>query len=149
MFSPLAFWLAVIAAFAVGTGLGLVATPLLKRTRAGRNDPLQQLRELQEQQAQYRHQVTDHFSQSAELLAQLADNYRTVHNHLAKGAQTLCEPAALQTLKPLDEPTQPAPRSTLIEQPRDYAPRSDTGTLAEDFGLEKRREAVTVEPPRY
>jgi uncharacterized membrane-anchored protein YhcB (DUF1043 family) len=149
VFSPLAFWLTVIAAFAAGTGLGIFAAPLLKRARPGRSDPLHELRELQEQQAHYRNQVTEHFSQSADLLARLAENYRDVHNHLARGAQTLCEPNELSALEPLGEPSRPAPRPTLIEQPRDYAPRSGTGTLAEDFGLDKRRAPETVEPPRY
>lgn len=44
----------------------------------------------QEESHQYRTHVTQHFTQTADLLQTLTLNYRTVYEHLAAGAETLC-----------------------------------------------------------
>ncbi len=45
----------------------------------------------QEETRQYRTQVTQHFTQTAELLQALTLNYRAVYEHLAVGAEALCD----------------------------------------------------------
>ena len=57
----------------------------------------QRCRELQAELAasqaalgQYRSEVAAHFSQTSELLRAMTHHYRTVYEHLAEGARTLC-----------------------------------------------------------
>jgi uncharacterized membrane-anchored protein YhcB (DUF1043 family) len=45
----------------------------------------------QEESRQYRTHVTQHFTQTADLLQTLTLNYRAVYEHLAAGAEVLCE----------------------------------------------------------
>jgi uncharacterized membrane-anchored protein YhcB (DUF1043 family) len=153
VYSSHELWLAVLLALAAGIAIGVVLSRYLRRGTETRQDPIQQLRELQEEQKNYRYSVTEHFSRTAELLTQLAGNYREVHNHLARGAQDLCDPSAVKMLKtlPEDSPVLEEQRPVTIEPPRDYAPRGgayDGGTLDEDFGLEKpARPAAPQQPP--
>ena len=108
---------------------------------------------------QYRNQVDHHFLETADLVNELTQTYRSVHQHLSRGAQTLCsEPgrkkAAAKSLDAAFEPEAP------LSQPLDYAPKAQ-GTLSEDFGLQKKADgpfspvemgvdtaAAVVEPPR-
>jgi uncharacterized membrane-anchored protein YhcB (DUF1043 family) len=53
----------------------------------------------QEKSRQYRTHVTQHFTQTADLLQTLTLNYRTVYEHLAAGAEVLCE-GQVKTLTP-------------------------------------------------
>jgi uncharacterized membrane-anchored protein YhcB (DUF1043 family) len=100
------------------------------------------LQKLEEQQEDYQQQVSEHFSETAQLLNQLTDNYKEVHQHLAKGAQLLCaDQQASQQLKQLVEQddTEQADAAN-ISQPLDYAPKSENkpGVLDESFGLDKK-----------
>jgi uncharacterized membrane-anchored protein YhcB (DUF1043 family) len=146
-----------VAALLTGAAVGYFLHRFLPRLLGPSASPQRQLeaqlRDLQEEHRHYRHAVTNHFGKTAELIGQLAHSYRDVHNHLARGAQDLCEDPATVKLKVLPEnaltvESQPSP---LIEPPRDYAPRSspdDKGVLDEDFGLEKMRREHAPEPPR-
>lgn len=40
---------------------------------------------------EYKHEVTEHFVATANLVNNLTDSYQAVHEHLAKGAQSLCD----------------------------------------------------------
>jgi len=51
----------------------------------------QELLSSQEETRQYRTQVMQHFTQTADLLQSLTLNYRAVYEHLAAGAATLCD----------------------------------------------------------
>lgn len=53
----------------------------------------------QEEARQYRTHVTHHFTQTADLLQTLTLNYRTVYEHLAAGAEALCD-GQVKTLTP-------------------------------------------------
>lgn len=53
----------------------------------------------QEEARQYRTHVTQHFTQTADLLQTLTLNYRTVYEHLAAGAEALCD-GQVKTLTP-------------------------------------------------
>lgn len=53
----------------------------------------------QEESRQYRTHVTQHFTQTADLLQTLTLNYRAVYEHLAAGAAVLCD-GQVKTLTP-------------------------------------------------
>lgn len=132
-----------LAGLIIGVLLGLRRSPAVKAA-----DLEKQLSAMQQEQEDYQHQVTQHFSETAQLLDQLTNSYRDVHNHLAQGAQTLCDSESISQaieqlpgskpqieadVAPLDDDT-PRP-------PLDYAPRQDPaakGVLDEEFGLEKK-----------
>lgn len=114
------------------------------------------LRDLQARHDDYQQQVGEHFQQTAELVNQLTNSYKALHDHLVQGASTLADdprlaadtrPAKafvmLDSLKDADEPPfspyhYPEPNDAeLIEPPRDYATKKpdDKGTLDERFGF--------------
>lgn len=142
--------LEVVLIAAVALLLGGLATFFFMRWRApagGRGE--EELRQLRESHQHYRYEVTEHFSKTAEMLGQLANSYREVHNHLAQGAQSLCEPGAARTLRALPDDigeTQPA-RHEILEPPRDYsiAPEPHDEPAP---GRERDSRAI-IEPPRY
>lgn len=152
MYSSTEVWIIAILAVSIGGALGFFLNRYLKPAPPRNRDFEEQLHALQEQHRNFRYDVNAHFNRTAELLGQMADSYREVHNHLARGAIELCDPGAVKLLKMLPEqaPVLEEQQSISLEPPRDYALRSpyDKGVLAEDFGLEKRRVA-TPEPPPY
>jgi uncharacterized membrane-anchored protein YhcB (DUF1043 family) len=151
VYSTQAVWLIALLAAIAGVAGGYFLSLRLRRDDGGDREAA--LRQLQQEQEAYRQRVTQHFSQTAELLSQLASNYRDVHNHLAQGARELCDPATLTRLQPIDERAVVVePPAAAIEPPRDYAPRPHAdapGTLDEDYGLDKPQRSPLPEPPRY
>lgn len=134
--------LAAIAALIVGIVIGVLVSrsgqgATLKQRRAE-----QQVEELRNEYIRYQAQVNEHFMESAHLLRRFNDAYRDINQHMARGANRLCndedwmEELALETSsKRLEEVSEDG-----VEPPRDYAPKKDPeakGTLAEDFGLKK------------
>ncbi len=102
------------------------------------------LDDLERKQQDYQHEVTEHFVETAELLNQLTDSYRDVHNHLAKGAQKLAGENAQQSLKMIaaDDANDNEEIDDIqpITPPLDYAPKSsnnEPGMLNEEFGIQK------------
>lgn len=101
------------------------------------------LHQKQDEIKQYRQDVTEHFVKTSDLLNNLTETYRDIHNHLANSASTLTQQGSLNhpIIKSLPEATTTKEESTpLTAPPLDYAPKStpyDKGTLAEDHGLEK------------
>ena len=127
--------LAAIAALVVVGRAGQGST--LRQRRAE-----QQIEELRSEYTRYQAQVNEHFMESAHLLRRFNDAYRDVNQHMARGANRLCndedwmeELAQETSRKRLEEVSEDG-----VEPPRDYAPKTDPeakGTLAEDFGLRK------------
>ena len=150
-----------VLSFAAGVivGAGLLFWLLPARRQAGQL--IRDRDEARQALEHYRSQVDDHFLHTAELVNDMTQAYRTVHEHLSKGAQALCSEggrkrAAAKSLDsaPNRDNTDP------INPPLDYAP-SAQGTLAEDFGLRRKPEGpfepvdvdnptpdAIVEPPR-
>lgn len=152
MYSSTEVWVIAILAIAVGGALGYFLPRYLHPAPRRNREFEQQLHALQEQHKNYRYDVNAHFNRTAELLSQMANSYREVHNHLARGAIDLCDPGAVKLLKLLPEqaPVLEEQQPVAVEPPRDYALRTpyDKGVLDEDFGLEKNR-SMPMEPPRY
>jgi uncharacterized membrane-anchored protein YhcB (DUF1043 family) len=94
---------AAIAAFFVGrvTGAGAKRRRELEEQLANAHEEisrlaaeveglLEQLRTAREEHEAYRLSVVDHFSGTSDLLRDLTVQYRSVYEHLTKGASTLC-----------------------------------------------------------
>jgi uncharacterized membrane-anchored protein YhcB (DUF1043 family) len=84
-------WLVATLAFLLGTGLGCIVAYLLV-ARGGRTHELEaELNQLNERFTDYRDQVTGHFMHTSELVQEMTQSYRKVYEHLATGAQHLCD----------------------------------------------------------
>ncbi|WP_286237321.1 YhcB family protein [Neptuniibacter halophilus] len=147
-------WLISIVALVVGAVIGY----LLGRSGGGSGrqaELAEQLEDAKRELESYRSEVTGHFEKTAQLVNGLTQSYKEVHEHLASGAQGLCQPGAIDmALEPAMTPkleegaTEPAPAETEkteesgAEPPRDYAPKApeEEGTLSETFGLKEKAE---------
>lgn len=83
----------------------------------------------------YRDQVDHHFLETADLVNDMTQAYRAVHQHLSGGAQALCSEsgrkrAAAKSLDAVGD----REGEMAVSPPLDYAPKAQ-GTLSEDFGL--------------
>lgn len=91
----------------------------------------------------YEDDVVEHFSETAKLLNNLTESYREVHNHLAQGANELCQgkgPVSLDHLQSRRDPDRIPGNLTHLQPPLDYAPKTspdEKGMLNEEFGLER------------
>ncbi|WHI48310.1 YhcB family protein [Microbulbifer sp. EKSA008] len=112
------------------------------RTSVERSEELEQrLREANNKLEDFQLQVNDHFDQTSQLVHNLTESYKEVHEYLSNSALRLSSQdigrqmlkAGSGKLNDNDEKLQD------IEPPRDWAPKEPgaKGTLAEDYGLEK------------
>lgn len=137
---------------------GAVAGVLLNRTLQPQQ---QQNRELEQrlQQAEqklndYQSEVTEHFAQTSQLVNNLTQSYKDVHEHLANSALKLTSAdISRQMLEAGDGKLLAEGDIELSEEnvqpPRDWAPKAvgETGALSEEYGLREEREeleAITV-----
>ena len=91
-------WAAGIIIFALGAGSGFVIAWLVLPHKRRCKLLAEELADARNGQTEYRAQVNQHFKKTAELFEQMTDGYRAIYQHLAAGAQTLCEehPHSLQ-----------------------------------------------------
>lgn len=93
LLSSPAAWIAVLVAAAAGFALGRASNAAARRERAleARLGAERTAHEAtRSESAAYRKQVTDHFAETSEHLHDLTLQYRSVYEHLAKGASELC-----------------------------------------------------------
>ncbi len=142
-----------VALLVVGTVLGLM---LGRRTSTAaqrlRQAELKLDQVLQDKRA-YEDEVVEHFSEAATLLNKLTEQYREVHNHLARGANTLCQgrgPVSLGQLGHRRDDSEIPADLVDIRPPLDYAPKTspeEKGMLNEEFGIDRRSRAAVAETP--
>ncbi len=143
---PLVPTLIVIAALCLGLGLGW-AMGTRRRDNQDRTRELEQrLEQALTSRADYEAEVTEHFQKTAGLLNQLSNDYRAIYQHMASGADTLCDgTVAMQISSASTSDAEPLSDQMLnTMQPLDYAPRKDgaaRGQLSEEFGFDKRSDA--------
>lgn len=135
--------LAAVAALIVGVVIGVLVGRSGQGSTLRQRRAEQQIDELRSEYTRYQAQVNEHFMESAHLLRRFNDAYRDVNQHMARGANRLCNDEDWQA--ELERETSRARledvREDGVEPPRDYAPKSDPGekgTLAEDYGLPKK-----------
>ncbi len=150
-------WLAGSLAFLGGGLCGALLYHLFAGSSSRNGKLAGQLDELQQEFRDYQDKVADHFTTTAHLVNKLTDTYKDVHQHMASGAEVLCQDEKVRNtlgdallgsnsllsgkaFKRRNE------RATPVEQPKDYAPKhkaEDKGTLSEDFGMKPQKEAVS------
>jgi len=138
-----------VIALLVGGAIGLFLGRRLSADGQRLRDTERKLDQMTQDKRAYENEVVEHFSQTAGLLNALTDSYRNVHNHLASGAEALCQergPVALERLQggSKDDTEIPA-HLAHIQPPLDYAPKtspSEKGMLNEEFGIERKRQPV-------
>ena len=145
-------WLIGIAALVVGALIGY----LMGRSGGGSNQAAlaEQLNDARTELETYKQDVAKHFEGTAELVNNLTNSYKDVHQHLADGAQNLCQSeamtinlasamqpklenesaadtsetetpeAATEEAAPKTEASEPTETPETPEPPRDYAPKS-------------------------
>ncbi|MBZ2168458.1 YhcB family protein [Marinobacter sp. F4216] len=134
--------LAAVAALIVGIVIGVMIGRSGQGTTLRQRRAEQQVEELRNEYTRYQAQVNEHFMESAHLLRRFNDSYRDINQHMARGANRLCNDD--EWLDELGDETarkrlgETGDRDDGVEAPRDYAPKTDpkaSGTLSEDFGL--------------
>jgi uncharacterized membrane-anchored protein YhcB (DUF1043 family) len=145
--------IAALLALVLGAVLGALLGRRLSSNARKQRELERNVDRLLQQQKDYQHQVVEHFTDTAKLLNNLAESYRDVHNHLAKGASDLCDDEAGDILTPIEDSpiAQITGKSATppVQPPLDYAPKPSPnapGVLNEEFGLDKRP-APAEEPP--
>lgn len=140
-------WLVAVGCLAVGVVIGVVLASRMNTSPSRVQELENQIRSLKESHGEYRDNVSDHFSMTAELVQHMTESYREVYQHLATGAQDLCPSEVASKLLPTESdavfetPASEEETSGLIP-PKDYATKQDPeqkGALSEEFGLDKSR----------
>lgn len=135
-------WLIGIVCLAVGMAAGLLIARRFDNSSPGKTEELEaRIRELERTHEDYREHVSEHFSMTADLVQQMTESYRDVYQHLARGAQDLCNDEVAGKLLPASEQAHlTGDDSESLEPPKDYAPKRNNGefgALSENFGLEQ------------
>lgn len=149
-------WLTAIGCLVVGVVLGMVFASRLN-TSPGRVQELEnQIRDLKDSHLNYRENVSDHFSMTAELFQHMTESYKEVYQHLATGAQDLCSKEVASKLLPtssdsvFENDSSDNESDSSISPPKDYAAKQkpdQKGALSEDFGIEKSKAAQDEDSP--
>lgn len=131
--------LAAVAALVVGIVIGTLVGRSGQGATLRQRRAEQQIEELRSEFTRYQAQVNEHFMESAHLLRRFNDAYRDVNQHMARGANRLCNDEDwLEELGQDGSGRLEHGSDENSEPPRDYAPKADPedkGTLAEDYGL--------------
>ena len=105
----------------------------LSRIASEVEDLLEQLRKAREEHEAYRLSVVDHFSGTSDLLRDLTVQYRSVYEHLTKGASTLCPEGFVGLTEGLQVPeiAEPAAQPQREEEAGPFEP-TDPGAANAD-----------------
>ena len=147
-------WLIAIGGLAVGVVIGVVFANKLGTSPARVQELENQIRQLKQDHNEYRDDVSDHFSMTAELVQHMTESYRDVYQHLASGAQDLCSTEVAGKLLPAKSgdvfENSNEEESSGLMPPKDYATKQNPeqkGALSEEFGLSKSKPVNDEEIP--
>ncbi len=125
----------------MGGAVGAAVLYVFRAQLLGR-DLEQRLHEAENSLQGYQRDVAEHFAQTSQLVNNLTQAYREVHEHLASGALKLATPAISRQIidsanTNLSGDTKAYINEQRIEPPRDWAPKTPgtKGTLSEDYDL--------------
>ena len=131
----------------LGLALGALLAFLAARSRQNvdRTQELElRLKEANTKLEDFQLQVNEHFDQTAQLVHNLTESYREVHEYLANSAMRLSsQDIGRQMLEAGSGKLSDNDDNLSVLPPRDWAPKEPgaKGTLSEDFGLEKEPSA--------
>lgn len=136
--------LTLIATFVVGCALGAATVWAYMRTSdnsAAKAEIEANLAQTNTQFDTYRSEVNEHFVKTAQLVSNLTESYKEVHEYLSNSAMQLSNLEISRTVMNAHEDS-PVNLTAEVHAPKDYAPKNpnDVGTLSESFGLEKPSE---------
>ena len=80
-----------VAVFVVGVACGLLAGHFVLPGRRRSRRLQTELDRVNDEHASYKASVTTHFHKTADLVGQLTESYKSVYDHLASGARSLCD----------------------------------------------------------
>jgi len=101
-------WFAAAGSLLVGILVGALFARAGSRREAARARELEeQLRSSEAEQTRYRGQVSEHFSETSRRLRDLTLQYKSVYEHLADGARTLCPEGTIEIAASLAEAALP------------------------------------------
>ena len=99
-----ALWAAVLGALVVGIGLGaLLSRGAARRESARARELAEELHAAETAHKRYRGEVAEHFGETSRRLRDLTLQYKSVYEHLADGARTLCPERAIEIAPSLVE----------------------------------------------
>ena len=140
----------------LGTLIGVCLGALLYKF-AGPDSPSRKMREraerAEEELKRYQQDVTNHFADTSKLVNNLTQSYRDVYEHLANSALKLTTPALSRQILESAERQLLADETTELkeeplEAPRDWAPKTGTGQLSEEYGLTDEEQAEPADPKK-
>ncbi|WP_293267049.1 DUF1043 family protein [Neptunomonas sp.] len=158
-------WIIGVVALVIGALIGFLMG------RAGDNSNEQEkLEDAKQELEDYKTKVAGHFEETADLVNKMTESYRGVYQHLATGAQALCDADTARSIESSMTPqltaqaevevesSEPSTDSdagndnetlSAVEPPRDYAPKQpdEEGTLSESYGLKDDTEDASQAEP--
>ena len=151
----MSLWLVAIVCLAIGIVVGVLFASYLKSSPSRTKALESQIKSLKESHGEYRDSVSDDFSMTAELVQHMTESYKEVYQHLASGAQDLCNTEVASKLLPTEsdavfEATSQEEEAKGLIPPKDYAAKQSPdqiGALSEDFGIEKTKSVTDEEIP--
>ena len=141
MFSLTTMLIVGATAFIIGYLLSLLLTKSLSPSEKKSRTLETRLKETEEKLNDYQQEVTDHFAQTAQLVNNLTQNYKEVHEHLAGSALKLANVDISRQLLDSgvnDSQTDLGDSEKGFPPPKDWAPGE--GALSEGYGLDKENE---------
>lgn len=133
--------LILVGVFGLALGALLAFLTTRNRQNADRTQELElRLKEANTKLEDFQLQVNEHFDQTAQLVHNLTESYREVHEYLANSAMRLSsQDIGRQMLEAGSGKLSDNDDNLSVLPPRDWAPKEPgaKGTLSEDFGIEK------------
>ena len=133
---------------------GAALTALALRSSQNQKDSReleQRLEQAENKFNDYQQEVSEHFSTTADLVNNLTQNYKEVHEYLADSALKLSNAEHSRAF--LESANSQLPNNVQItlseenlEPPRDWAPKTPgrKGALSEDYGMDEEREDISA-----
>jgi uncharacterized membrane-anchored protein YhcB (DUF1043 family) len=108
MVEPQTLWMAAAGSLVLGILVGVLIARAGSRREAARAQHLEeQLRASEAEHTRYRGQVSEHFGETSRRLRDLTLQYKSVYEHLADGARTLCPEGSIEIAPSLAEAALP------------------------------------------
>ena len=141
MFSLTTMLMVAATAFIAGCLLSLLLSKSLSSGEKKSRTLETRLKETEEKLNDYQQEVTDHFAQTAQLVNNLTQNYKEVHEHLAGSALKLANVDISRQLLASgvnDNEAELGDSEKGFQPPKDWAPGE--GALSEGYGLDREDE---------